>query len=88
MAAALAIMRASLRSVTRSTPQPAAFAAYSILVDAGRPRDAAEILQQWVARHPDDAQAEAMLRQLQGVAPGSIAPPGGPGGGGVPGGTP
>ncbi|MEO6463102.1 MAG: tetratricopeptide repeat protein, partial [Candidatus Eisenbacteria bacterium] len=73
------------------------FAAYSIARDAGRPQDAAQVLRQWVARHPDDPQATMMLRQLEaemsggapapaplpeGAAPGSIAPPGGPGGAG------
>lgn len=63
------------------------FAAYSIGRDGGRPAEAAAVLRQWVTRHPDDAQAVQMLRQLEaemGQGPGaggSIAPPGGPGGG-------
>ena len=69
------------------------FAAYSICRDAGRFEDAATFLQMWLARHPDDVQAQGLLAQLHvggapmpDSAPGSIAPPGGPGGGGVPGG--
>jgi tetratricopeptide (TPR) repeat protein len=60
------------------------FAAYSICRDAGRPGDAADFLRLWVTRHPEDAQADQMLRQLEAeMRPGggaSIAPPGGPGG--------
>ena len=75
------------------------FANYSILRDAGRLKDAAAVLRAWLARHPDDTQAAGLLRELEGAlsggvvpppaeTPGSIAPPGGPGGGaGVPGGT-
>jgi hypothetical protein len=73
------------------------FALYSIAREGGRIDDAAWALRQWVARHPDDQQAAAMLQELEGGGPvpgmepeaGSIAPPGGPGGGpGGLGGTP
>lgn len=73
------------------------YAAYSLLTDGGRHAEAAGVLRQWLARHPDDAQAGALLRDAQrqsGVVPpgsdappGSIAPPGGPGVPGVIGGS-
>jgi len=68
------------------------YAAYSLFSDAGRHADAAAVLRQWLARHPDDGQAAALLRDAEmkaGQAPpaGSIAPPGGPGVPGVVGGS-
>ncbi len=67
------------------------YAAYSLFSDAGRHADAAAVLRQWLARHPEDAQAAALLRdaeaQAGGAPQGSIAPPGGPGMPGVTGGS-
>ncbi|MEO6462629.1 MAG: DUF2723 domain-containing protein, partial [Candidatus Eisenbacteria bacterium] len=51
------------------------FAAYSIARDAGRPQDAAQVLRQWVARHPDDPQATMMLRQLEAEMSGGAPAP-------------
>jgi tetratricopeptide (TPR) repeat protein len=59
------------------------FALYSLLADHGRGAEAADVLKRWLARHPDDQQARMLLGQM-GVGTGTtIAPPGGPGGGGV-----
>jgi tetratricopeptide (TPR) repeat protein len=57
------------------------FALYSLLADHGRGAEAADVLKRWLARHPDDAQARALLGQMGAGAGPSIAPPGGPGGG-------
>ncbi len=69
-----------LRDGMRMDPDDgqAYFAAYSLLLEAGRPQDAAAILREWVARHPEDTRANALLEELTGAPPG-IAPPGGPG---------
>ena len=65
------------------------FAVYSLCMDNGRVAQAADVLKRWLARHPDDPQAQRLLSQIEGPSS-SLAPPGGPGGiGGLPGaGTP
>ena len=64
------------------------FAVYSLCMDNGRVAQAADVLKRWLARHPDDPQAQRLLSQIEGPST-SLAPPGGPGGGGIPGaGTP
>jgi tetratricopeptide (TPR) repeat protein len=64
------------------------FAAYSMLMDHGRIAQAADVLRRWLARHPDDPQAGALLTRLVGPgAGGGLAPPGGPAGGAPPGGV-
>jgi tetratricopeptide (TPR) repeat protein len=58
------------------------FAAYSMLMDHGRTKDAADVLRRWLTRHPDDPQARGLYDRLVGpggAAPG-ISPLGGPGG--------
>ena len=58
------------------------FALYSLLADHGRLAEAGDVLRRWLARHPDDSQARMMLERIGGAGPtGSLAPPGGPGGG-------
>jgi tetratricopeptide (TPR) repeat protein len=58
------------------------FALYSLLADHGRMAQAGDVLRRWLARHPDDTTARSMLDRIGGGGPtGSLAPPGGPGGG-------
>jgi tetratricopeptide (TPR) repeat protein len=58
---------------------PAYLAAYSVLYEGGQRERGLQILEQWVNRHPDDAQARALLdmrRRELGLAPGALrAPP-------------
>jgi hypothetical protein len=49
------------------------YAAYTLLRDMGQPERGRQIMEQWLNRHPDDAQARAILGRPQG-APGTPPP--------------
>jgi len=50
-------------------------AAYSLLEEAGQSENGVAYLERWLARHPDDAQARAMLNQERGGRRPSAPPP-------------